>query len=73
MNLIGMRSGGVVPFVLRGRCPSRAAEVPALNPGLMDYWITDQIVLNAAAPESGNSWDHWITDQIPLRIWSGRP
>ena len=58
---------------VRGMAPPGAAAPPPLNPGEMDWWITDRIPFGVANPPLGNtgSMDWWITDRIPLNIWAG--
>lgn len=60
---------------VRGLSPLGAAEPAPLNPGDMDWWITDRIPFNATNPPTGNtgSMDWWATNRIPLNIWAGRP
>lgn len=54
-----------------GAGPGPAPE--PINPGSMDWWITDRIPFNVANPPSGNtgSMDWWITDRLILDIWAG--
>jgi len=41
----------------------------------MDWWVTQRIPFDVAAPPSGNtgSMDWWVTQRIPLNIYAGRP
>jgi len=52
-----------------------ATPVVPDNPGDMESWITDRIVLDVAAPATSNTgtMECWITDRLPLNTWAGRP
>jgi len=58
---------------MRGAQPPGGAE--PVNPGGMDWWVTQRIPFDVTAPPSGNtgSMDWWITHRIPLNIYTGRP
>ena len=45
-----------------------------VNPGQMEWWITNRIPFWVAAPASGHTgeMESWITDRIYLDNWAGR-
>lgn len=46
----------------------------AIQPGLLDVWVTDQIWPPGVAPKTGSTGtlDAWVTDQIWLNVYAAK-